>query len=102
MPRFKRRNSQIEALQNDGTDQRAIELEAWVHSHGGHADAVLKGTLDYSQNAAFLRILYSARPQNLVGPGAWVVMVEPGEFYAVTNNEFQILYEEVNKEGDNT
>jgi hypothetical protein len=90
--KFVRKTHEVEALQHDGTNDCAIKLEAWILSLGGDATAYLIGAVDFTQKNAFVRV-NSQRAMNLVGPGAWVVHVSEGKFYAVSNEDFHILYE---------
>jgi hypothetical protein len=91
MGKFERRNAVVEALQHDGTDESALRLEAWVLSGGGDAVAYLKGSVDFAQENAFLRV-NSTRAQVFVGPGAWVVKVADKTYYPVSREDFGILY----------
>jgi hypothetical protein len=91
MAKFERRTVFVEALQHDGTDESALRLEAWVLSEGGSAVAYLKGSIDFAQENAFVRV-NSTRAQVYVGPGAWIVKVADKTFYPVSRQDFEILY----------
>jgi L-ascorbate metabolism protein UlaG (beta-lactamase superfamily) len=60
-------------------------------SEGGDATAFLKGSVDFAQKNAFVRV-GGPRSQNLAGPGFWIVETEEGKFYALSDTDFQILY----------
>jgi hypothetical protein len=91
MAKFERRNVEVDAIQHDGSNESALRLEAWVLGGGGKAVAYLKGSIDFAQDNAFVKI-FNSRAQNLVGPGAWIVRVQEGAFYPVSRDDFDILY----------
>jgi hypothetical protein len=92
LPYRRKTQSDILAIQHDGTDETALAIEHWIVVHGGDATVFLKGAFIEDPHNAYVR-LERTRAQNLVIPHFWVVMFEEGLFYSISNRDFHILYE---------
>jgi hypothetical protein len=84
MKLYRRKPAPIEAMQWDGTDGAAGEIEKW--SDGRVCLAQVEGGLvirewDGSEKRAFA--------------GDWVIKGSRGDFYSYTNDVFEALYEVV-------
>lgn len=93
--RYRRRPADVDAIQNDGTDNRAMAIAAWVRAAGGMATAMPIGTVDEDKQHAYVHV-ENPRSQKIAAPGFWVVKNEESKiFYVVSPNDFIHLYDPI-------
>ena len=92
--KFRRRTVDVQAMQNDGTDDCAEVIAAWVRGHGGTSMPMLTGTVLEDPEHAFVFVANS-RDQKIAAPGYWVVNTPDNKFYVVSNRDFRYLYEDL-------
>lgn len=97
---FRRRVSEVEAFQHDGSEDSAIKISNWMNLHNkGYSTVIPTGAEESGYDSKFAYIRFSkTTPRALVAPGSWVVKLSANMFYTLTNEEFTLVYEPVKKE----
>lgn len=90
--RHKESGTEVDAFRHDGSDESAVHISHWVTGHGGRADILHKGEVDYDLHAAFIKV-YRDEDFELVRPYFWVLEARPGRFYVIFPGDFEELYE---------
>lgn len=97
---FRRRVSEVEAFQHDGSEDSAIKISNWINLHNkGYTTVIPTGAEEsgYDEKFSYIRFAQTT-PRTLVAPGSWVVKLAETVFYTLTNEEFTLVYEPVKKE----
>jgi len=95
MRKFRRKPVDVEALQHDGTLERAKMLVEWVTSNGGNAAVMDSNEADYLEPPVYYVKLVNSKALTIVPPGFWIDRVPTGHFYVVTDDDFKHLYDPV-------
>lgn len=94
--RYRRRVVDVTAIQNDGTDNKASIIAAWVRAHGGDATAMLTGTVEEHPDKAYV-FVENERSQKIAAPSYWVVRLPSGNFHVISDRDFRYLYYEIDE-----
>lgn len=89
--KYRRRTVDVLAIQNDGTDQRAMAIAAWVRAGGGMATAMPIGTVDEDPSHAYVHVV-NDRAQKIAAPDFWVIKTPANKFHVVNDKDFHYLY----------
>lgn len=96
---LKRKQTLVEAFQNDGTDERAAVIAAWINLRGGKATAFPKNTYDvggaHFLPYAIVRLDAEDILTRVIGPSFWVIDMGDGRFVGVPDSVMVIAYEVV-------
>lgn len=93
---LKRKQTVVEAYQNDGTDARAFAIAEWIKSNGGKATAYFAGTSGEYHMAlpyAIVRLDDEEILTRVIGPDWWVVNMGDGGFVAVPDHVMEMAYD---------
>ena len=91
---FRRKVTEVEAMQHDGTEESAIRLASWINLHGTQASIIDEEADGYEERYFYIRF-HGETPRSIVSPGAWIIKLDDGIFYTLTNEEFTLVYEPI-------
>lgn len=86
MQKFRKKPVEVEAVRNDGGEEKAAEIIRWVTAEGGQAQF---------GNATGQIYIDTLEGTMEVPPDFWVIKGVEGEFYGCKDSVFRRTYEEV-------